>query len=136
MLANSFTLYTHPSEVLSFMEQLHRAGIPMINSAVFNAGFLIGGPYFDYQRVSEATHPEVFDWRLRFHTVCDRHGIQPAHACCQFSLSPPGVAALALNTSKPVHISRNVEYVTCSLPDAFWNDLKTEGLLTPDYPHV
>jgi len=136
MFANSLTLYSHPSEMLAFMAQLHAAEIPMINSAVFNAGFLVGGPYFDYQVISEQTHPEVFDWRRRFLAACDRHKVQPAHACCQFSLSPPGVKSLALNTSKPEHVPRNVEYVTRPLPQAFWADLKTDGLLSSDYLHV
>ena len=48
MLANSFAILTHPTEVMDFMATLHTEGITIINSAVFNAGFLVGGKYFDY----------------------------------------------------------------------------------------
>ena len=41
MLANSFTILTHPAEVMDFMVTLHAEGITIINSAVFNAGFLL-----------------------------------------------------------------------------------------------
>jgi len=136
MFANSLTLFSHPPEVLAFMAELHAAGIPMINSAVFNAGFLLGGPYFDYRVISEDSHPRHFDWRRRFLRLCEAHELSPAHACCQFALSPPGVEALALNTSKPAHVPRNVEYVSTELPGSFWQALKEEELLSESYPHL
>ena len=73
MLANSFTILTHPAEVMVFMAKLHAEGITIINSAVFNAGFLVGGKYFDYEVVSLDSHPELFDWRERFNAVSYTH---------------------------------------------------------------
>ena len=49
MFANSMTLYDHPAELLAFMDQLQQKGVGMINSALFNAGFLTGGAYFNYR---------------------------------------------------------------------------------------
>ena len=49
MFANSLTIYTHPSELVNFMSELQKRQITIINSAVFNAGFLIGGSYFNYR---------------------------------------------------------------------------------------
>jgi len=48
MFANSLTLYTHPPEMVAFMNKLGQQGTSIINSAVFNAGFLTGGEFFDY----------------------------------------------------------------------------------------
>ena len=136
MFANSFTLLTHPPEVMDFMAELTDAGVTIINSAVFNAGFLTGGDYFDYREITRETHPELFDWRDRFHGLCGTHGISPALACCQFALSPPGVAALALNTSRAERVADNVALVNDRVPAGFWQDLKKEGLLASDYPYL
>lgn len=136
MFANTFTIYSHPTEVIDFMAELNNADVTIINSAVFNAGFLIGGKYFDYQIISRESHPEIFSWRDRFYKQCELHNISPALACCQFALSPPGVDALALNTSKAERVQDNVALVTDPVPPAFWNALKENELLDPTYPFL
>lgn len=136
MLANSFTLLTHPPEVMDFIDTLHQAGIQIINSAVFNAGFLTGGRYFDYQVVSRDGHSDLFDWRDRFIDLCSQHNISAALACCQFALSPPGVVSLALNTSNPERVADNVKSVNEKIPPNFWNALKENQLLEENYPYL
>ena len=49
MFANSMTILHHPVELLNYMQLLHQNGISIINSAVFHAGFLIGGKFFDWR---------------------------------------------------------------------------------------
>lgn len=136
MLANTFTLFSHPVEVIDFMKELNTAKVTIINSAVFNAGFLIGGKYFDYQVVTQEEHPKLFDWRDRFNAVCEEYSVAPALACCQFGLSGPGVVALALNTSKPERVASNVAYVSDAVAPAFWQALKDNGLLNKNYPFL
>lgn len=136
MFANSFTLYSHPQDVADFMEQLNRARITIVNSAVFNAGFLIGSEWFDYKKVTPEGRPELFEWRERFNKLCNEYGITPALACCQFALSPPGVSSLALNTSKPERVADNVALVNTPIQHEFWRALKDSQLLDDDYPYL
>ena len=136
MFANTFTLYDYPTEVLDFMAELHKAGVVIINSAVFNAGFLIGGKYFNYEVITPESHPQVFDWRERFHKLCEEFKVTPALACCQFGLSAPGIEALALNTSKPTRVADNVALVNDSVPVAFWQAMKNNELLAKNYPYL
>ena len=136
MLANSFTLLTHPPEVMEFIHTLHKAGIQIINSAVFNAGFLTGGQYFDYQVVSRDSHSDLFKWRDYFINICAQHNISPALACCQFALSPPGVVSLALNTSNPERVADNVKSANEKIPPNFWKALKENRLLEENYPYL
>lgn len=136
MFACSLTLYTHPPEILSFMAELNDAGIGIINSAVFNSGFLIGGRYFDYRPIDPARDGELIDYRQRFLETCRRHGVDPASACVEFGLSVPGTAAVALNTSKPHHIADNVSAVRSRAPGEFWAELKSSGLIRHDYPYL
>ncbi|MDZ4658081.1 MAG: aldo/keto reductase [Bythopirellula sp.] len=135
MLANSLTIYRHPPELLEFVARLVAKGIAIINSAVFHAGFLVGGKFFDYRIVSPASDPELFSWREKFLALCEKHEIRPAVACIQFGLTPPGVVAISLNTSDPTRVGYNVSAVEATLPSEFWLDAKRDRLIASDYPY-
>ncbi|MBA3483819.1 MAG: aldo/keto reductase [Pirellulales bacterium] len=136
MLANSLTILRHPPELIDFIRSLHARGIAVVNSAVFHAGFLVGGRYFDYRPVDPqiAADGPLFDWRERFFKLCQTHRVTPAAACIQFALSPPGVAAIAVNTSRPERIAEDVANAHAPIPSAFWQAAKSIGLITPEYP--
>ena len=138
MLANSLTVYAHPAELLEFMDGLNRRGVAIINSAVFNAGFLTGGDYFNYRKLDPraAADRPIFEWREKFFALCRRHEVSPANACVRFGLSPPGVVSVALNTSRPERIRDNVAAVRAVIPSEFWKALKAAGLIAAEYPYV
>jgi D-threo-aldose 1-dehydrogenase len=137
MLANSLTIYCHPPEVLEFLADLHRRGVGVINSAVFNAGFLVGGRFFDY-RVPSPDDPAdqpLFAWRERFLDLCREREVDPATACVQFALSPPGVAAVAMNTSNPANVAKNAAAVQAKIPSDFWQAAKQDSVISKDFPY-
>ncbi len=138
MLANSLTVLRHPPELLAFIARLVEQDIAIINSAVFHAGFLVGGKYFDYRVVKPENDADrsLFAWRKSFVALCEAHGISPMHACVQFGLSVPGVVAVALNTSHADRIRENVAAVATPVPPQFWASLKEEGLVAKDCPYV
>ena len=129
MLANCVTAYTHEPGAIGFVADLAARGVSVINSGVFNAGFLVGGPYFDYRRVSESERPELFAWREDFLALCRSHHVAPAHACIQFGLSPEGVDSVALNTVDPSRVQENLRYAHEALPPTFWGDARGRGIL-------
>jgi D-threo-aldose 1-dehydrogenase len=138
MLACSLTVFHHPPEVLAFVDSLRRRGVGIVNSAVFHAGFLTGGAFFDYRipdREQSADRP-LFAWRDRFFALCDAHGVGPAAACVRFALSVPGVAAVALNTSRPEQVRQNIALGTADIPASFWTAAKDAGLVRRDFPHL
>ncbi|MEM7314262.1 MAG: aldo/keto reductase, partial [Planctomycetota bacterium] len=55
MIANSFTIHSHPRELVSFIESQHDKGVAIINSAVFNGGFVVGGEFYNYQPIDPET---------------------------------------------------------------------------------
>ena len=138
MFANSLTVHRHPRDLVDFLEALARRGVGVVNSAVFHAGFLVGGEFFDYRRITPDTPEDRarFEWRERFTAACRRHAVEPAVACVQFALSPPAVQAVALNSSRPDRIARNVAAVEAVLPQAFWREMKSAGLVEKDYPYL
>jgi D-threo-aldose 1-dehydrogenase len=135
MLANSLTIYRHPPELVELVASLAARGVGVINSAVFHAGFLVGGRFFDYRIVSpdKPADRQLFGWREQFYSLCGRHAVAPDAACVQFALSPPGIVAVAMNTSDPVKIARNVATVEAQIPQEFWVEAKAIGLIRADY---
>jgi len=138
MFANSFTIYRHPPEILEFMDQLNANGVGIINSAVFHGGFITGGSQFDYQEVDPASQQgqELRAWRKAFESLCEKFRIAPGDAALHFGLSHPAIVSLALNTSKPDKMNRNVEILLQSIPESFWTAMKGEGLMDPNYRYL
>lgn len=127
MIANSFTIYQHPPELLDFISHLAADGIGIINSAVYHSGFLVGGSHFDYRPV---TDPALFAWRDSFQEICREFGVQPADACVSFAMAPDGIQAIALSSSNPARVAKNVASVTAEIPDEFWKALEQAALIT------
>ena len=131
MFANKLTIYHHPPEIIEFIERIHKDGVGIINSAIFNAGFLTGGDYFDYRKIDPASEADqqLLRWRSRFFAVCEKYKVSPGDACLKFALAMQQVSAVALNPSKPERIARNVEIVATDLPDGFWKELKAQKII-------
>lgn len=130
MFANSFTIYRNDRELSGFMRELAADGVCVINSALFQSGFLVGGSYFDYRPVREATDRELFEWRERFFAVCRKYEVSAADACIEYGLSPAAVQAVALNTTSPGRVQKNVRAIDSRAPEEFWTELREEGLIS------
>jgi D-threo-aldose 1-dehydrogenase len=138
MFANSFTIYSHPAEILDFMDQLDRDGVGIINSAVFHGGFLTGGNKFDYKEVDPDSESgrKLFVWRKAFEELCEEYALKPGDAALHFALSHPAIVSIALNTSKADKMKRNVEILERKIPAVFWTAMKEKGLLDPEYRYL
>jgi D-threo-aldose 1-dehydrogenase len=138
MVANSFTIFNHPKEILEFMDRLDKDGVGIINSAVFHGGFLTGGDLFDYQDVDPESEKgqKLHAWRNAFNALCKEHSIQPGDACLHFGISHPAIVSLALNTSKPEKMNRNVDILQLKIPGAFWQAMKDKNLIDPKYRYL
>jgi len=138
MLANSLTILRHPQELLDFVADLESRSVTVFNSAVFHAGYLVGGNSFDYREIdpSNADDANVIAYRESLFALCEKHGVKPAAACVEFSLSPPGVAAIALSSSKPSRVVSNVELANTKLPKEFWEEAKSQSLIDADYKYL
>lgn len=138
MFANKLTIYHHPPEIVEFIERIHKEGVGIINSAIFNAGFLTGGEFFDYRKINPDSleDQKLLAWRETFFAICEKHGVSPGDACLKFALSMPQVNAVALNPSKPSRISRNVEVLESELPAGFWKELKSQKIIGEHFKYL
>ncbi|MCB1203137.1 MAG: aldo/keto reductase [Verrucomicrobiae bacterium] len=130
MFANSYTVMRHPPELRRFMEALSQRGTAIVNSAVFHGGFLTGGEFFDYRKVTRQSDPSLFDWRDRFEALCARFGMTPAAVAAAFGRSGPGVVALALSTSQPGRVNNMVALANAEIGAELMSALVEEGLVT------
>jgi D-threo-aldose 1-dehydrogenase len=132
MIANSMTLHSHPIELLNIMAELRDKNIVVINSGVFNAGFLTGGNSYNYKPVDITSENgrELYDWRNRFYQICEAYKIQPAAACVQFGRAAPGVRSIALNTSNPERVKSNFNLFNAEIPESFWEKLQQENIVS------
>lgn len=138
MFANSFTIFSHPPELVDFMEKLDADGVGIINSALFHGGFLTGGAKFDYQDLDPDSEEGriIYSWRKDFHAVCKDHDVIPGDACLHFGLSHPAIVSIALNTSRPEKMERNAEILNRTIPPSFWETMKDRGLISANYPYL
>lgn len=131
MLANSLTIHTHPKALLEFVAELHQQQVAIINSAVFNGGFLVGKDYYNYNYVDASTPQgqQLFTWRDQFFATCKEYDVLPAEACFNYGFNIPGVVSVALSTTVPSKVKTNIDMATKKIPAAFWEAMKQKGLL-------
>ena len=129
MFACSVTPYAHSDFAKGLLKKLGAQGVYVINSAVFNSGFLLGGSHFDYVKITPEDAPEKFAWREKFTALCDEFGVAPAAVCVQFSFLFPEIKSIALNTTNPRRVKSNIELADAVIPAAFWDRMKSDGLI-------
>ena len=122
MFACQPTLLVHPPELISFVNELKTAGVTLIDSAVFNGGFLIGSDMLDYRKADPKKDAAAFAFRERYLDLCRRYGLDPAAPAVEYAYRL-GFDAVALNTASPQRIPRNAAYANAKAPDAFWREL-------------
>jgi len=133
MIANSMTVHSHPKELVEFMKELENQDIAIINSAVFNGGFLTGSAYYNYQLKDPVKDEGLYQWREMFYQACRDYNIKPVDACVVFGLKAPGVKSIALNTTNAERVALNVAVASLKIPAVFWNEMKERGLIDKAY---
>ncbi|ADY51065.1 aldo/keto reductase [Pseudopedobacter saltans DSM 12145] len=131
MIANSLTAHSHPKDLIDFIGKLKDKGVTVINSAVFNGGFLIGSNFYNYVEVNAETERgrELLAWREQFYALCEEFAITPAEACFNFGFNIKGVSSVALSTTKPEKVKGNIEMATKQIPQTFWDAMREKGLI-------
>ena len=122
MFACAPTLLVHPPELLDFVSRLKDAGVTLIDSAVFNGGFLMGSNMLDYREADPVRDAAAFSFRDRYLALCRQWGLDPAAVAVEYAFRL-GFDSVALNTSNPNRVVRNARYGEHRSPDAFWHAL-------------
>ena len=123
MFACAPTILRHPPELMDFIARLAADGVTVIDSAVFNGGFLTGGDKFDYRTADPVRDAALFAKREAYLSLCQKWKLDPAAVAVEYALRIPGVKHVALNTSKPERVAANAAYGQHKSPDGFWREM-------------
>ncbi|MEV4107117.1 aldo/keto reductase [Nonomuraea sp. NPDC049695] len=127
MLAGRYTLLDQSG--LPLLEECVRRGVRVLAAGVFNSGILAtprpSGTY-NYQPASAP----LLERATRIADACERHGVTLPQAAMAFPLRHPAVAAVVLGARSPEEVTANAALWSRPVPDALWEELKSEGLLS------
>ena len=129
MFACAPTILRHPRDLRDFMLKLQSDRVGIIDSALFNGGFLTGGSMLDYRKADPVRDAVLFQKRADYLAVCKDFAIDPAAAAVEFGFRQPGVVAVSLNTSDPARIPLNAAYARHKSPAEFWAELKRRKVI-------
>ena len=129
MFACAPTILRHPRELRDFMLKLKDDRVGIIDSALFNGGFLTGGDMLDYRKADPLRDAALFQKRADYLDICKAFNIDPAAAAVEFGFRQPGVVAVSLNTSVPDRIPMNAAYAQHKSPAEFWAELKRRKVI-------
>ncbi|WP_156166667.1 aldo/keto reductase [Pedobacter sp. BMA] len=131
MIANSLTVHSHPNDLVEFLSLLNKKNIPVINSAIFNGGFLIGSDFYNYRFVdgSKSADRALLKWREDFFELCKKFHLLPAEVCYNFSTRFPGIKSIAMSTSKVEKVAVNIAMASAEVPNEFWEEMERIGLI-------
>ena len=131
MIANSMTLHDHPAGLMNFMSDMQSRGVSIINSAIFNGGFITGGKFYNYQEVKAGTAwgDSLLLWREKFYVLCREFNLKPAEVAIQFGLRAPGVNSIAISSSSTVKLAETIKLVHSDIPIDFWKAMQASGLV-------
>ena len=134
LLASQYSLVDHATAVETVFPKAREAGVSFVVGSSLNAGFLGGEPRYNYGEENTLIPDDKRERLSKLQAVAARHGVDLVAAALQFSLAPDVASALIIGTAKPDHILADHAALKAKIPAAFWDELRTEGLLHPDAP--
>ena len=133
MLAGRYTLLDH-SALETFLPDCARRGIAVLMAAPFNSGILATGARPGATYFYTAAEPAIVERTQRIEAVCARHGVALGAAALQFPLAHPAIASVVTGMASAQEAAANLAHCRASIPAAFWQELRHEGLIPAAAP--
>jgi len=130
LIAGRYTLLDHADALRTLMPASTARGLGIVVGGPYNSGILAGGTHYEYQQAT----PEILARVDALRAVCAEFNVDIRAAALQFSLAHPAVAAVIPGASQPSRIAENLALVDAEIPAAFWQALRTRGLVAVDAP--
>ena len=133
LVAMPYTLLDQAS-LTGGMQRCADRGIGVIIGAPFASGILVTGSGAGAKYAYGAAPAEVQAKVRGLEAVCAAHGVALPVAALQFPLAHPAVVSVIPGATRPSEVAANAAALSVPIPDAFWSDLKAEGLIDPEAP--
>ena len=116
------------------MEKCLKNSISVIIGAPFASGILATGSgtnsRYGYALASEELRMKV----RRIEAMCKKHNVSLKAAALQFVLAHPAVVSTIPGAVSINQVKENIACIEANIPEIFWQNLKSEGLITGDAP--
>ena len=134
LLASQYSLIDHATAVETVFPRARDAGVSFVVGSALNAGFIGGEPRYNYGQDNTLIPTDKRERLATLRAVAGRHGVDLVAAALQFSRAPDVVSALIVGTASPAHILADYAALQARIPAAFWEELRSVGVLHPDAP--
>jgi D-threo-aldose 1-dehydrogenase len=134
LLARQYSLIDHENALHQVFPKARESGMKFVVGTSLNAGFLSGSARYNYGKENYKIPPEVLRKREQLREVAAKHGVDLRTAALQFSSAPDVAAALIVGVSSPAQALGNYTAMQTQIPAAFWDDLRSQGLIERDAP--
>ncbi|CAL9375397.1 aldo/keto reductase [Streptomyces sp. enrichment culture] len=132
LCAGRYTLLDQSAAEALLPEALRR-GVSVVVGGAFNSGLLaVPGPgaTYDYTRAPR----RLLDRALRLKAVAERHGTTLRAAALAFCAAHPAVASVLAGARSAAEVHDCAEQFATPVPDAFWQELRADGLPAGEGP--
>ncbi|MEM7133400.1 MAG: aldo/keto reductase [Chloroflexota bacterium] len=133
LVAMPYTLLDQPALDGAF-DLCGQHDISVIIGAVFASGILATGVGTDARYGYMPAADDIVDKVRRIEIICERYEVPLGAAALQFPLRHPLVAAVIPGSNAPQKVRMNLDWILTEVPQDFWDELKSEGLLRRDAP--
>ena len=127
MLAGRYTLLDHTA-AKSFLPMCERRNIGVLMAAPFNSGILATGAISGATYFYQPADAEIVGRVKRIEAICVRHRIAIAAAALQFPLRHRAITSVVTGMRGPEEAAKNLTHMRATITDAFWDEMKAEGL--------
>ncbi|MGR6432555.1 aldo/keto reductase [Rhizobium sp. PAMB 3174] len=133
LLAGRYTLLEQEA-LDSFLPLCERRDVGIILGGPYNSGILATGA-IEGAKYNYAPAPEPILERVRrIEEVCRAHDTRLIAAALQFVFGHPCVKTVIPGAVNADEVKANAKLMETHIPDAFWSDLKSQGLVRADAP--
>jgi D-threo-aldose 1-dehydrogenase len=133
LLAGRYTLLEQES-LDAFLPLCEERNVAIVVGGGFNSGILatgaVEGAKYNYAPASA----DIMDKVSKIESVCQEYDVPLPAAALQFVVSHPAVASFCAGTRTVEQLQQNLAWFDQLIPEAFWSELKSKGLLREDAP--
>jgi D-threo-aldose 1-dehydrogenase len=133
MIAGRYTLLEQGA--LPLLDYCAAHKIEILAAAIYNSGILATGVHHPHARYNHAPVPaEIRARTAAIQTVCSAFGVSLHTAATQFPLAHAAVKSAVVGFQTTQEIEQCLNALQVSIPAAFWERLRQEGLLEKKVP--
>jgi len=132
MCAGRFTLLDH-SAASELLPLAHERGVGVVAAGVFNSGLLSSRRPSPSATYDYGPAPTALIARANaIADICERHGITLPELAIAYPFRHPAIASVVVGARGRGQVEQNVSRARTPIPDALWQELIDNSLITKD----